>query len=271
MRAYACLSLQYVNLWVDLFLGGRGGLKLSATVSTCAVNPYERGITVSTFVLSDLSSNQWLLWLQSWFLTLLCHIKMYQLFLFLLLFQENVTKYWHSSLDAGFREFIKKNWEISLVYAYCLSLSFSPALHLFVLGDVTSSEVAKWGFFLCCPSSACKPAVIIFFCGQDRCGEQSCTLVTIWLACVKYGHTSTCTSSSQEDIPVSKGLHTHTHTETNCTWTQRGGKAQLSPWFPCYSVILAREKLICLLIQRMLSMFWQFLKCCLHAATCCCY
>lgn len=131
MRAYACLSLQYVNLWVDLFLGGRGGLKLSATVSTCAVNPYESGITVSTFVLSDLSSNQWLLWLQSWFLTLLCHIKMYQLFLFLLLFQQNVTKYWHSSLDAGFREFIKKIeklvWSMPIV-SLCLFLLLSTSL-----------------------------------------------------------------------------------------------------------------------------------------------
>lgn len=64
----ACMSESTICKSVGWFISGReGGLKLSATVSTCAINPYERGITVSTFVLSDLSSNQWLLWLESGF------------------------------------------------------------------------------------------------------------------------------------------------------------------------------------------------------------
>ena len=63
--------------------------------------------------------------------------------------------------------------------------------------------------------------------------------------------------------------HIHTHTRTNRTDEEQ---AQLFPpaWPSCYTVILPREKLICLLMQQILSAFWRFFrKCCLHALTCC--
>lgn len=52
MSVYACLSVQYVNPWVE---GSRGGSALSVGVyaSVFVINPYKRGSIVSNTVLSD--------------------------------------------------------------------------------------------------------------------------------------------------------------------------------------------------------------------------
>ena len=66
MSAHACLSVAYVNPWVEFL---RGGSALSVGVSVCVIYPYKRGSIVFTTVLSNLSKNQWLLcvWLLHFF------------------------------------------------------------------------------------------------------------------------------------------------------------------------------------------------------------
>lgn len=171
----------------------------------------------------------------------------------------------------------------------CYCLSFSPSLchPLFFLGDVTSSEAVKWSQCLCCPPSiaaAHKQTVIIFCQGQDQCGEQSAHKTPLWRSdwfCTKYvsrTHTPRRAHTwSQADRHVSADACTHTHKKKNRGWAKTPNEPNFFPQLSCHAVIIPREKLICLLMLQMLSVFWPFKKMkisCLHgihAITCSCF
>lgn len=141
-----------------------------------------------------------------------------------------------------------------------LSLSLCHPLLplLFFPGDVTSSEAVKWSRVLCCPSSvaAAHTQTVIIFCqGRDQCGEQSAHKTPLWqsdwfVQNMFHVHTHTHTQR-QTGTQSQADRHISTHTHTNCNF---------SSWLSCHAVIIPREKVICLLMQQMLSVFWQFKK-----------
>lgn len=99
---------------------------------------------------------------------------------------------------------------------------------------------------------------------RTKCTQNN--LVTIGLVCTKICAAHTLVQAYEHAWSHKRTnafSQTRAHRHKNKSQMNRDTK-QVQLFLPCHAVIIPREKLVCLLMQQTMSVFWQFWNCCLH-------